>query len=223
MKLPDAFFVTGTDTNVGKTVVSAILTAGLRAHYWKPVQSGVIEGTDSNCVAGLTGLPASHFLPETYMLKEPLSPHEAARIDGVSISLTNFKLPERKLRPLVVEGAGGVMVPLNDQHLMLDLIKHLALPVVLVARSSLGTINHTLLSLHVLRARSIPVLGVVMNGDRNPANRRAIELYGQTRVLAEIPRLPILNQQSIAQSFSCFSLSPALPEGPPACQTTVSS
>jgi dethiobiotin synthetase len=223
MKLPDAFFVTGTDTNVGKTVVSAILTSGLRAHYWKPVQSGVLEGTDSKFVAGLTGLPDSHFLPETYLLQEPLSPHEAARIDGISISLNNINLPDSRIRPLVVEGAGGVMVPLNGQHLMLDLMKHLALPAVIVARSSLGTINHTLLTLHALRSRAIPVLGIVMNGEKNPANRRAIEIYGQTSVLAEIPWLPTLNQETITQAFSYFSVSPTLPEGSLACQTTAKS
>lgn len=204
MKFPPAFFVTGTDTGVGKTVVCAVLAKGLQACYWKPVQSGANEGTDTAWVQAVSELPPEHFLPESYVLQEPLSPHEAARIEGVSISLDNIRLPKTGNKPLVVEGAGGVLVPLNRDALMVDLISRLALPVVLVARSTLGTINHTLLSLQALRSHTITVLGVVMNGPLNAANRRAIEQYGDVQVIAEIPPLAALDRQSIESAFSCF-------------------
>lgn len=167
--------MTGTDTGVGKTVVSAALALKWKAAYWKPVQSGLL--TDSEWVRQTAGVEV---LPETYRLKAPLSPHAAAKEEGVSISLEDFKLP--KNRPLVVEGAGGVLVPLNENTLMIDLIKKFSLPVLVVARSSLGTINHTLLTLSILRERGVPILGVALNGPQNLVNREAIEHYGQVKV-----------------------------------------
>lgn len=204
-KLPNRFFVTGTDTDAGKTVISAMLTAGLNAYYWKPVQSGVREGTDTDTVATLSGCPKSHLLPEAYRLFEPLSPHEAAHIDGVSIDLEAIALPQiPQGAPLVVEGAGGVMVPLSDNALMLDLIEKLALPVVIVARSALGTINHTLLTVNALRERSIPIAGVVMNGPLNHANAEAIRQYGKVDILAEVEPLGDLSPQSLKEAFERF-------------------
>ncbi|OIQ87272.1 ATP-dependent dethiobiotin synthetase BioD [mine drainage metagenome] len=179
-------FVTGTDTDVGKTMVSAWLVRSWRADYWKPVQSGVSQGADAEVIR--RAWPEVHAHPSTYLLPEPLSPHEAAARDGVSIRLGAFTLPETE-RPLVVEGAGGVLVPLNDHHLMTDLMKHLGLPVVVVARSGLGTINHTLLTLEALRNRRIGVAGVVLNGPPHPANRAAIEHFGKVAVIGELPLL----------------------------------
>lgn len=203
---PPAFMVTGTDTDVGKTVVSALLTLGLRAAYWKPVQSGLEPYTDTQRVQQLTGLDGSHFLPERFRLRSPLSPHESARRDGVEIWLEDFVLPTNHGKPhLIVEGAGGVLVPLNERDLLVDLIRYLHLPVVLVARSTLGTINHTLLSLEALRSRHIPIFGVILNGPKNPDNRQAIEDYGQVRVLAEIEPLTILNLDTLYQTIThCF-------------------
>jgi dethiobiotin synthetase len=205
MKFPDAFFITGTDTGVGKTLVSAILLSGLQGTYWKPVQSGTITQTDTDWVKSVTGLPSEKFCDETYKLTQPLSPHASAKIDGVHISLEAFRLPGGAARPLIVEGAGGLMVPLNENDLMIDLMEKLALPVVLVARSGLGTINHTMLSLGALRTRNIEVLGIIMNGEPNPSNRAALEQYGRTPVIAEIPIMRSINSETLTAAFQQFS------------------
>lgn len=167
-------------------MVSAALTLGGEGCYWKPVQSGLRGETDTQYVRRTTELPDDRFHRERYRLTEPLSPHASAEIDGVRIRLREFGLPETGTRPLIVEGAGGLLVPLNDRHMIIDLIAHLELPVLLVARSELGTLNHTFLSLEALRRRDIPLVGVVMNGPQNEGNRRAIEKYGRVEVLAEI-------------------------------------
>ena len=204
---PPRLFVTGTDTDIGKTVVSAVLVAGLRGHYWKPVQSGIIESSDTEWVRKKTGLPESHFYPETYRLQQPLSPHAAAALDGIKISLDRFEIPETlETETLIIEGAGGIMVPLNDRHFMLDLMKRLDIPVLLVATSELGTINHTLLSLEQMRRNGIDILGVVINGLKNSGNRQAIEQYGDVTILAEIEPLPEITPQSLEDCFRrCFA------------------
>ncbi len=196
---PDAFFVTGTDTNVGKTVVSAMLTVGLGAAYWKPVQSGLPADTDY--LRQVTQLDDSHFSPERFRLSQPLSPHAAAAIDAVQIALTDFQLPATDKPHLIVEGAGGLMVPLNEQDLMIDLIQHLQLPVCLVARSTLGTINHTLLSIAQLRRANLPILGVILNGERNQSNREAIQHYGQVPILGELEPLSAINSDTLKEAF----------------------
>jgi len=197
-KFPDRLFVTGTDTGVGKTLVCASLMLGMKAVYWKPVQSGILDGTDTEWIRKATGLPAWRFFPETYRLRRPLSPHAAALADGVEIRMSAFRLPDTPPGfRLIVEGAGGVMVPLNEDCLMIDLIRQLDLPVLVVARSSLGTINHTLMTLSMLRARSIEVAGVVLNGPTNASNRFAIEHYGRVRVLAEIEPLDTINPSDL--------------------------
>ena len=203
--LPGSFFVTGTDTGIGKTVVSAILMLGLSAHYWKPVQSGTDALSDSEFMLGL-GIDHSYILPERYRLSQPLSPHLAARLDGLTISLNDFCLPDTsKMNHLIVEGAGGLMVPLNDQDKIIDLIVHLNLPVLLVARSCLGTINHTLLSLEAIRRHSLDIIGVVMTGDKNEENRKAIERFGNVDVIAEIPVLENLEPETLLACFAdCF-------------------
>jgi len=189
-------FVTGTDTEVGKTVVSAWLMLHFNACYWKPVQAGLAGETDSEKIQQLTECGAGAILPPAYQLPEPLLPHEAARRAGVAIDLARF-VPPATDGPLVAEGAGGVMVPLNEHAFMIDLMESLGFPVVLVCRSGLGTINHTLLSLAALRARNIPLAGIVMNGPINSHNRIAIEKFGAVEVLAEIPPLDPLNRQSL--------------------------
>lgn len=201
LSFPSAFFVTGTDTGIGKTVVSALLSAGLEATYWKPIQSGLQEETDTEFVKRTTNVSADFIIPERWRLTEPLSPHASAAIDDVEISLADFELPSFKTDHLVVEGAGGLMVPLNDEDMIIDLISYLQLPVVLVARSELGTLNHTFLSLEALRKREIPIFGVVLNGPKNESNRFAIQKYGEVEILAEIEPLEAINEKVLKQQF----------------------
>ncbi len=202
IEIPSRIFVTGTDTGIGKTVISAILLAGLRGMYWKPIQSGLEGITDTEWVRDKTGLPAEHFHAETYRLRLPLSPHASAAHDGVRIELGSFTAPETEgSKSLIIEGSGGIMVPLNERLFMTDLIKKLDTPVLLVSSSSLGTINHTLLSLERLRREGLDVTGVVMNGPRNPVNRKAIEEYGGIKVLAEIEFLPVIDPETLARCF----------------------
>jgi dethiobiotin synthetase len=209
MPFPPQFFITGTDTDVGKTIVSALLTLGLGYAYWKPIQSGTPADTDTLRTA--TGLDASYFIPERYRLTQPLSPHAAAKIDRIPISLTDFQLPKTDKPGLIVEGAGGLMVPMNEQDLMIDLIRSLHLPVCLVARSKLGTINHTLLSIAALRQANIPILGVMINGEKNQINREAIEHYGQVKILGELEPLAEINAQSLAIAFDTIFPQPQYP------------
>ena len=200
--LPNRLFVTGTDTDVGKTVVSALIMAGRGGYYWKPVQSGTVEGTDTATVRAIAGLAAEHCLPEAYSLRQPLSPHEAAEFDGVRIDPARLALPDiPEDEPLVVEGAGGIMVPLAPGLLTLDFMRALALPVLVVARSGLGTINHTLLTVQAIRHAGLEVAGVIMNGPRKPANRQAIEDFGGARVLAELEPLAELTPESLRRAY----------------------
>ena len=200
---PQSVFVTGTDTGIGKTLTAAVLTAGLSAEYWKPIQCGFDGGTDRSWVFQKTALPENHFHPETYLLKHPLSPHAAARLEGVRIDLDRINAPHPSGgRRLIVEGAGGLLVPLNERHTMIDLIKKLGFPVILTARSGLGTINHTLLSLRELERNRIEVLGVVLNGLSNPPNREAIEQFGRVRVLAEIGPLSKIDFPTLNKIFN---------------------
>ena len=206
-QLPKRMFIAGTDTDVGKTLVAAMLVAGLDGYYWKPVQSGMEEGTDTGWIREKTGLPADRFFPEAYRFKAVLSPHTAAAREDVIIDLSAIHMPELDTGfPLVMEGAGGLMVPLSEKSLMIDLILKLGAPVILVARSTLGTINHTLLSLEKLKAVGVQIAGVVMNGPKNEANREAIEHYGKVRVLAEVEPMRKINADTLKDAFEkCFA------------------
>jgi len=182
-------FVTGTDTGVGKTWVSAWLTKSWGAAYWKPVQSGTVEGRDADLVKQIA--PNATIFPSRHEFPDPLSPDQAAARVGVQIDLDDFTLPEHD-GPLVVEGAGGLLVPLDDLTLMADLMARLDLPLVLVARSGLGTINHTLLSVAEIRRRKLPLEGVILVGPEHRENRYAIEHWGGVPVVAQLPPLPDL-------------------------------
>ncbi len=196
------YFITGTDTGVGKTVLSALLCAALDACYWKPIQTGMEEGMDSRTVAALAEMPEERIIPEVYRFRQPVSPHLAARWAGERINLKNIEMPVAAPGvALIVEGAGGVLVPVNEREFMLDLIKQFKLPVLLAARSTLGTINHTLLSLSALARAGIEVTGVVLNGERNAHNREAIEEYGRVRVVGEIPRLEKPCRAALLETF----------------------
>lgn len=192
------FIVAGTDTDVGKTVVAAGLAGALRARYWKPVQAGLDGETDSDTVQRLTTGNAT-VLPEAYRLTTPCSPHEAARIDGVTIDPAHLALPEGD-GPMVVEGAGGVLVPLSDDLLSADMFARWALPVVLVARTTLGTINHSLLTIEALRARAIPLAGVIFSGAEVAASEAAIVTIGDCPHIGRLPRLDPLNAGTLADA-----------------------
>lgn len=186
MNFPNQFIVAGIGTEIGKTVVSSILVEALEADYWKPIQSGGLEFTDSDNVKSLISNSKTHFWPEAYRLNEPLSPHAAAAIDGVEVQLEKFVLPQTSNR-LVVELAGGLFVPLNNHQTNLDFIPRLGLPVVLVSRNYLGSINHTLLSVEALRTRNVPIAGLIFNGESTPASEDFIINYTQLEVLARFP------------------------------------
>ncbi|TIV95179.1 MAG: ATP-dependent dethiobiotin synthetase BioD, partial [Mesorhizobium sp.] len=164
--------------------------------YWKPVQSGLDEETDSEVVARLSGLPAGRVVPEVYRLKMPLSPHRSAEIDGVAIEAAKLSLPELP-GPLIIEGAGGLMVPLNRQTRFIDIFREWQLPVILCARTALGTINHTLLSLEALRARSIPLLGIAFIGDEKADTQKTIAEMGKVRILGRLPRVDPLTPEAL--------------------------
>jgi dethiobiotin synthetase len=196
------YFVTGTDTNVGKTVLSALLVAALHATYWKPVQTGAIEGTDREAVRRWTGTEEDRLPPERFRFDPPVSPHLAAREAGITITLDAFEFPSAPAnRKWIVEGAGGVMVPLNGHELMRELILRIGLPAIVAARTSLGTINHTLLTLSALREAHVPIHGVALIGDENIENRRAIEHHGQIRVVGRIPMLKQIDRAALLDVY----------------------
>jgi dethiobiotin synthetase len=201
--------IAGTDTDVGKTIVSALVVQGLGARYWKPVQSGLAEGSDSERVRSLLALPPERILPEAYRLRAPVSPHWAAEQDGVTIDPAALALPTCA-GPLVVECAGGLLVPLRREAgpgaLQIDQIARWGLPVLLVARSGLGTLNHTLLSLEALRQRAIPVLGLVLNGPLHPDNPRTLEAFAGVPVLAQLPPLAPLTARALAAQWLASDL-----------------
>lgn len=209
------FVVAGTDTGVGKTVFSAALAATLDGFYWKPVQSGLEDETDSEAVARLGGLAAARILPELWRLRTPASPHIAAEIDDVGIDPDAIDPPAVD-GPLVIEGAGGLMVPLTPDRLFIDVFARWGHPVILCARTRLGTINHTLLSIEALRSRQIPVLGVVFVGEPEERVEASIAHLGQVRRLGRMPFLADPNPSTLACAFhDHFDLSVFDPEGRP--------
>lgn len=193
--------VTGTDTGIGKTVFSAALAGALDAYYWKPVQAGLDEETDRDTVMRLSGLSEQRLVREIYRLKTPASPHLAAKIDGVAIDPQKLAIPQTD-RPLVIEGAGGLMVPLAEDLTYIDMMARWGEPVVLCARTTLGTINHSLLSIEALRARKIPFLGVVFIGDENAESERIICKMGEARHLGRLPHLASLTGETLRAAFA---------------------
>ena len=191
-----AFVITGTDTGIGKTVFAAALTARLNATYWKPVQSGLEDETDSQIVARLSARPV---LPEAYRLALPASPHISARAEAVTIDAETLTLPPE--RPLVIEAAGGLMVPLNDDTTFLEVFARWQLPVILCARTALGTINHSLLSIAALCAAGVPLHGVAFIGPEAPEVEATICRMGNTRRLGRLPILQSLKPGSLRAAF----------------------
>ncbi len=200
IEIPKQVFVTGTDTGIGKTLVSAMLMSALDATYWKPIQSGLEEETDSEFVQRVSGAEESRIIPERWKLVAPMSPHASADLEDVHISLNDFELPGYSTRHLIVEGAGGLIVPINWEHTVLDLIEYLKLPVLLVARSELGTLNHTLLSLKALRDRDIEVISVIMSGPYHPSNKETLRHFGDLPIF-EIGEFHQINKEILISAF----------------------
>lgn len=196
--------VTATDTDVGKTVVSAMLVLAFEACYWKPIQSGSREGTDTETVARLTGVGPDRLLPERWVLSEPLSPHRAAELEGVAIALDDLHLPASASagRPLIIEGAGGVLVPINRDALEIDAFPMWQAPVVVCARTALGTINHTLLTIEALRRRSIPIQGIVFVGTGMDDSERTIVDFSGVRRLGRLPPVTPLTRHELVRAFA---------------------
>lgn len=193
--------VTGTDTDVGKTVFAAALAGALGASYWKPGLAGLADGSDRETVARLSGLADERLLPEAYRLATPCSPHRAAEIDGVTIDPARLEPPAVD-GPLVIEGAGGVLVPVTRELLFADLFARWGLPVVLVARTGLGTINHSLLSIEALRRREVPILGVAYVGEAMEDSEATIAAIGGVRRLGRLPHLAVLTAATLRAAFA---------------------
>jgi dethiobiotin synthetase len=194
------YIVTGTDTDIGKTVFAAALTYALGATYWKPIQCGTERGTDRETVEDLVVGSEATTLPEAYLFQTPVSPHRAAELEKVDMDMDHLALPQLD-KYLVVEGAGGLMVPLTRKKLSIDLFKEWDLPVILCARTSLGTINHTLLSLEALKARQVLVHGIAFLGDEVPDSMFTITAFSGVKMLGFLPRLEDINSDSLNSAF----------------------
>ncbi len=199
--MSQTFIITGTDTDVGKTIFAAALVGALGGYYWKPVQAGLADGGDGQTVARLSGLPPEHILPEAYRLTTPCSPHRAAIIDGVVIDPAQLQLPAVR-GSLVVEGAGGALVPLASDLLYVDLFAGWQKPVIIVARTALGTINHSLLTIEALRARKVLIHGIAFIGEPHQDSEEVITRIGSIRRLGRLPHLPQLNALTLGTAFA---------------------
>ncbi len=195
-KRPLQFVLCGTDTNIGKTLISSFLVRGLDSYYWKPIQSGIEKETDSETVFRISQVNKNKILKEAYIFKEPVSPHWASEIDFNPINLNKLRLPNIDSK-LVIETAGGLMVPLTRNFLQIDQIKIWNLPVILVCRSSLGTLNHTLLSIEALNKRKIPILGILINGEKHLDNPRTLKEFSGVPIIAEFPMLKHFEEKQL--------------------------
>ncbi len=205
-QLPKSIFVTGIGTGVGKTVVSSVLVETLQADYWKPIQCGNLEHSDSVVVQSLITNVVTTIHPETYRLKTASSPHYAAKIEGVEIDIEKCTAPLAEGH-LIIEGAGGLMVPLNGHECVVDLISALEVPVVLVCRNYLGSINHTLLSIELLRQEGIKLLGLIYSGDNFLDNEEVIEQFSQVRMLGRIDESKIIDKDFVHQQATYLRMS----------------
>ncbi len=196
------YFITGIGTEVGKTVVAAIVTESMEADYWKPVQAGDLDNSDTHKVKKLVSNSKTRFHSNAFALKTPMSPHAAAAIDGVDLSVSGIKTPEFK-EVLVVEGAGGLLVPLNDKETIADLIKNND-TVILVSRHYLGSINHTLLSIEALRSRGIEKIGIIFSGEEHPTTEEAIKKIGKVKIIGRIDQEPYFDKMVIKEYAEKF-------------------
>lgn len=194
-------FITGIGTDVGKTVVSAIVTEALQADYWKPVQTGSYLNNDADTVKSLITNTKTKIHPEVYKLEQPLSPHAAAELENVKLSLSEINLPETE-NTLVIEGAGGIMVPLNDNEFILDIIKKFDAETILVIQNYLGSINHSLLSIDCLKNHNVKILGIIFNGPPHKLSEDIIIKYSKLPVLGHIGKEAKITPAVIAKYAS---------------------
>lgn len=203
------FVIAGTDTDVGKTLFSAALMLGLedagaKPYYWKPVQSGFADGVDTKRVQAVSGLSSERFLPEKYIFSEAISPHRAAEIDEVKIDISDFwnihNIPETD-GTLLIEGAGGLMVPITRKNLQINVYKKWKIPLILCARTDLGTINHTLLSLEAIWSRRIPIKGIAFIGESNPDNIYTISKFSNVKILGRLPPIEDVTPENLKSAF----------------------
>ena len=194
------FIICGTDTDVGKTIVSSLFVQGLKATYWKPIQSGTEGGTDTSRVCKTLDLTNNRYIPEIYKFKAPVSPHWAAEKENQTIDTRLLKLPLTK-NFLIIETAGGLMVPLTRNWLQIDQLKEWNLPIILVARSGLGTLNHTLLSIEAIRNRNLKLIGIVLNGALHKDNPKTLKEFGGVEIIAELPHLKKINSQTLTEQW----------------------
>lgn len=192
-------FITGIGTGIGKTIISAIIVEKLKADYWKPIQSGDLDKSDTLMVQSLISNKISVFHPEAYRLTQPYSPHKSAKLDGITIDPKHIKLPKTN-NQLIIEGAGGLMVPLNDDFFIIDLIKQLNAEVILVSKNYLGSINHTLLSIDALKSRNIQVKGIIFNGDVDESSQDVILKYSGIPLLGNLPQISLIKKQSVIKA-----------------------
>ncbi|MDR6966752.1 dethiobiotin synthetase [Flavobacterium arsenatis] len=195
-------FITGISTDVGKTIASAIITEALEADYWKPIQAGDLDNSDSHKVKSQISNPKSQFFKNSYALQTPASPHLAAEIDGITIDLKNIIEPETS-NHLVIEGAGGIFVPLNNQETIVDLIQP-DYKVIVVSRHYLGSINHTLLTIEALQHRKINIAGIIFNGDENKSSEEIILNKTGVKFLGRIENEPYFDQNVIREYADLF-------------------
>lgn len=205
MTRKNPLFITGIGTGIGKTIVSAALVEKLKADYWKPVQSGDLDKSDSLTIKNLISNTATYVHPERYQLSQPFSPHKSAAIDGITIELNSIQLPKTDNR-LIVEGAGGLMVPLNDRSLMIDLIKNLNMEVILVSQNYLGSINHTLLSVYALKNYGIGIKGIIFNGIKDIYSKEFILANSGLKELGHIPQYHVIDKKAIIDAGSYIDL-----------------
>ena len=201
----NTYFVTGIGTGIGKTIVSAIITEKLQADYWKPIQSGDLDQSDSLKIESLITNSKTIIHKEAFRLTQPLSPHLSAKLDEIELTIGKLQTPLTN-NSLVIEGAGGLMVPLNDQELMIDYIKSLQVEVILVSQNYLGSINHTLLSIEALKARDISIKGLVFNGISNSETEQYIQQYSRLPILGFIPELHELSKEAIKEAGKYLEL-----------------
>ena len=204
--MPDrTLFITGIGTGIGKTIVSAVLTEKLKSDYWKPIQSGDLDDSDTLKVKGLVSNTASVFHTEAYRLTQPYSPHKSAAIDGITIDLNKIIAPKTN-NNLLIEGAGGLMVPLNDEYLMIDLIKKLDVEVLLVSQNYLGSINHTLLSVAILKQYDIKIVGIIFNGKTDENSESYILNYTGLKLLGHLPEFETVDKDTIIKAGDFITL-----------------
>lgn len=197
-------FVTGIGTDIGKTVVSAVLVEALKADYWKPVQTGSFFSRDTTEVQRIISNTKSRFHPESYLLKQPMSPHAAAELEGVEIDVNKIQLPQTA-NHLVIEGAGGLMVPLNRKYFMIDLIQKFEAEVILVVKNYLGSINHTLLSIDALKSRGIHIMGIVINEEPHELSESIILQYSGLKLLGRINKEGMIKKDVIERYAKGFT------------------